>query len=215
MSEIMPQIPGTEARSKVVELRLRDAVSRFGNIHPEVLKLLTEYISALRAEGLGEKAEKLLLKAVQMSAIIEGKQADAAEQGDEKQSFQDLLNSQGSSDASHSTDIDKKCYSDSGYPLYDSSGRNIAVAYKGALFTPDGECIGRYMEEFQVFLDKRGWYLGHIVDENRLACERGWAFRHLNFGDRGNEGNHTGWGTSADISRTCFDYGFDDVNLEG
>ncbi|MBX9688499.1 MAG: hypothetical protein K2X27_17450 [Candidatus Obscuribacterales bacterium] len=97
--------------------------------------------------------------------------------------------------------------------LYNSKGEHVAVAYKAGLYSPQGENIGRLLEDFDVYLDRSGWYLGQIVDGNRLARDLTWKHRDLNFGDRGNEGNCSGWGRSPDIERTFFDRGFEDVNL--
>ena len=97
--------------------------------------------------------------------------------------------------------------------LYDSRGQHVAVAVEGGLFSPEGKVIGRYLAEFDVFLDCRGWYLGQIIDSNRLTRDPSWQFRELNFGDKNYFGKHSGWGRRGDIERTYFDMGFKDVDL--
>ncbi len=107
----------------------------------------------------------------------------------------------------------KQAASDEPVFLFNSHGEHIAVACDKALFSPQGENIGRLLEDYDVYLDRNGWYLGQIVDGNRLARDEAWIHRHLNFGDRGNEGDRAGWGRIADVERTYFDRGFEDVKL--
>lgn len=105
--------------------------------------------------------------------------------------------------------------SDSDEPLFlfNSHGEHVAVAYNKALFSPQGENIGRLLEDYDVYLDRNGWYLGQVLEGNRLGRDVAWIHRHLNFGDRGNEGDRAGWGRIADVERTYFDRGFEDVKF--
>lgn len=97
--------------------------------------------------------------------------------------------------------------------LYDSDGKHVAVAYKGALYLPDGKNIARWDDGLEAFLDRKGWYLGQIVQGNRLARDVTWQFKHMNFGDRGNEGNRSGWQRQSDEIRTLLDSGWEDIEI--
>ncbi len=104
-------------------------------------------------------------------------------------------------------------WGDNEIDLYDSDGKHIAVAYKGALYLPDGKNLARWDDGLEAFLDRKGWYLGQIVQGNRLARDVTWQFRHMNFGDRGNEGNRSGFSNRADESRVLLDSGWEDVEF--
>lgn len=104
-------------------------------------------------------------------------------------------------------------WGDNEIDLYDSDGKHIAVAYKGALYLPDGKNLARWDDGLEAFLDRKGWYLGQIVQGNRLARDLTWQFRHMNFGDRGNEGNRSGFSNRADESRTLLESGWEDVEF--
>lgn len=97
--------------------------------------------------------------------------------------------------------------------LFDSDGKHVAVVSSGGLFTADGKNLGRWDESLEAFIDRKGWYLGQIVDGNRLARDTNWQFKHMNFGDKGNEGNRSGFSRQSDIERTTFDKYFEDVEL--
>lgn len=104
-------------------------------------------------------------------------------------------------------------WGDNEIDLYDSDGKHIAVAYKGALYLPDGKNLARWDDGLEAFLDRKGWYLGQIVQGNRLARDLTWQFRHMNFGDRGNEGNRSGFTNQPDESRVLLDSGWEDVEF--
>lgn len=183
---------------KSAEQNLRDTVARLGNQHPEVLKVLEHYIALLRQAGNDDLATKLEPKA---------------------KAIRDILSKESSvkpSDKSQESTAEEEpsAVSDEAIFLYNSKGEHVAVAYRAGLYSPQGENIGRLLDDYDVFLDRRGWYLGQIVDNNRLARDITWIHRHLNFGDRGNEGNRAGWGRGPDIERTYFDRGFEDVEFE-
>lgn len=258
---------------KAKEQSLREAVSRLGNTHPEVLHLLEDYVAMLRKSGNNELAGKLELKAnsireilvkegrdisrkeskPELSAQAHSAQEDkqsllaekaerakaAAEQGvfdldmydddadeETKALALELAKQTAGSSSAKSASLNAETAasapeeaagvsksSQEAVFLYNSKGEHVAVAFKLGLYSPEGENLGRLLEDYEVFLDRRGWYLGQIVDGNRLARDLTWVHRHLNFGDRGNEGNCAGWGRTADLERTYFERGFEDVEF--
>ncbi len=267
---------------KLAESSLRDAVARLGNTHPEVLKMLLQYIAILRQCGKNDMADRLQVKADLLKETLARQEAEQKAQAEEaKAKAQAEAESRAKAEAEararesakspeeeKKADLAKKAAqakaaaeegvfdldmfededeesmamalelvketpelassraenygterdtaaanSEEEIFLYDSKGQHVAVACKGALYSPAGENLGRLLEDYDVFLDRSGWYLGQILDGNRLARDPTWIHRHLNFGDRGNEGNRAGWGRAPDIEKTFFDYGFEDVEF--
>lgn len=271
----MTQDPYSEVL-KLSETQLRDAVSRLGNYHPEVLAMLNQYIGILRQCGQTEKADKLAIKATELKGIIEARakeaaagQAAPAAPAPAAQTAPNAESNGGTSSsnaqpvqaaaqaavggASEEEEALKKAeeralaraaaaaameekaraaralreaeeaqeaknaapdlWGDNEIYLFDSDGKHVAVAYKGALFLPDGRNIARWDDGLEAFLDRKGWYLGQIVQGNRLARDVTWQFRHMNFGDRGNEGNRSGWMRQSDEIRILLESGFEDVEI--
>lgn len=305
---------------KMAEVSLRDTVAKLGNTHPEVYKMLVQYIAILRQCGKGEQADKLetrakalkdildreaaekgqgaadskaaeeakaaaaakaaedakaaeAARAAEAAKIEQAKRAEAARAAEKEQEdalARMVMQSQGlapkQSEQDKKAELAKKAEkakaaaeegvfdldmfededeesmamalelvketppkpaakaaepvavsagtSDEPLFLFNSNGEHIAVAMNKALYNPQGQNIGRLLEDYDVYLDRNGWYLGQIVEENRLARDVAWIHRHLNFGDRGNEGDCASWGRIADIGRTYFDRGFEDVKLD-
>ena len=269
---------------KLSEMQLRDAVSRLGNQHPEVLAMLNQYIGILRQCGQAEKADKLAVKAKELKEVLDARAAEAAKgttaPAQEQQKPEPNAstsapsevkpdNNGGTSaasaqpvqaaaqaavsDATAEEEAKKKAeeralaraaaaaameekaraaralreaqeeeeaknappdiWGANEIHLFDSDGKHIAVAYKGALFLPDGKNIARWDDGLEAFLNRQGWYFGQIVQGNRLAKDDSWQFRHMNFGDRGNEGNSSGFLRQSDESRVLLDKGWSDVEL--
>jgi hypothetical protein len=262
---------------KMAEASLREAVGRLGNQHPEVLKMLEQFVGILRQCGRTELAERMAVRAnalrnllaeqgklplqaktagppattqappTQPAASQKEQKAEPAGAVERAKAAADagVYDLDGSDDneeeaVAHAVEMVKEQAvrskaaaapapvaqpadtSSSTAPspagetsifLFNSKGINVAVAYKGGLFTPEGKVVGRYLEDFDVFVDLRGWYLGQIVDGNRLTKDLTWRHQDLCFGNRGNEGDCVGWGRCHDVGRTFFERGFEDVKL--
>lgn len=278
------QNPGAnEEAIKSAETALREAVSRLGNQHPEVLSKLVQYIAALRQCGKAEQADKMELRANALRDILvkdgslakaeeAAKAAEAARAAEAaeaaraaaaakaEQDRKALLAQQAakSKAAAEEGVFDLDAFADededsialamelvketaatvpvrsapvataaapaapegegfskeTGLFLYNSKGEHIAVAYKNGLYTPSGVNLGRLLEDFDVYIDRDGWYLGQIIEGDRLGRDPTWQHRDLNFGNKGNEGDSAGWGRQADTNAYFFDRPFVDVKLE-
>lgn len=191
---------------KSSEAAVREAVAEFGAQHPEVLKRLERYVTLLRRAGKTAHADKLEEKAKTLRQLL-GAQADAAYEAPPK-----AATPQPPTAAAAEATVVPAQSGDVERPLFNSRGENVAVELKGHLYTPDGKYMGSWNADMEAYIGKDGRYLGHIVENDRLAKETAWRFRHLSFG-RGYEGDRTGWRRAADVQRVLLPHGFEDVDV--
>lgn len=175
---------------KEAELAVRQAVAEYGAQHEQVLHTLENYIELLQNSGNTAQAEKLLQRANLLRANLGLAAAGALAAN---------ANSLLSGSETH---------------LFNSFGYHVATVYEGNIYTPEGKNLGRFEEELGVFLSLNGRYMGQIVEENRLALDTNWQFRHISFGLLGDSGSRAGWGRQADIGRCVLPKDFEDVKLE-
>lgn len=96
--------------------------------------------------------------------------------------------------------------------LYDSRGRHIANFVNGQLHDINGKNIGHHLENYNIFIDMRGKYLGEIVNHNRLLYCKTSSYKNMNFGVYGDYGNVGNYGNYGNIESYSFS-GYDDVKL--
>lgn len=188
-----------EKALKSSEASIREAVAEFGAQHPEVLKRLERYVTLLRRAGKTAHADKLEEKARTLRQIL-GPAADAAY-----------------APAPAATPVQPApappvAKPETERPLFNSRGEHIAMELNGHLYNPDGKYIGSWNADMEAYITKDGRYLGQVVEQDRLAKDPSWRFRHLSFG-RGYEGNRTGWRKIPDIPRVILPFGMQDVDI--
>jgi len=73
--------------------------------------------------------------------------------------------------------------------LFDSSGQHIANLVNNQLHAPTGKNIGHFMENYGIFIDMNGRYLGEIVQNNRLMYNHFSPHLNSNYGSYGDYGD--------------------------
>lgn len=96
-------------------------------------------------------------------------------------------------------------------PLHCSRGKHIANFVAGQLHAVTGSNVGHYLEDYGIFIDMNGRYLGEIVFENRLLYNRSSPYRSSNFGVYGNYGNVGNYGNYGNAGSIGLPGGFSDV----
>jgi hypothetical protein len=197
----MPKV--TDEELKTAEKAIREAVGKHGAQHREVLQRLEEYIVLLRGAQMLDQAEKLEERAGVLRKIL-------AAAGAEDSITPQLPDNVGAQNVVSPApgDPPSECH------FYSSRGRHIATSYLGYLYSPDGKHLGRWANDLGVFLDNKGSYLGHIVENNRLARDNTWKFISVNFGSVGNPEARTSWRRQSDIDRLTLPAPFQDVSLQ-
>ncbi len=77
--------------------------------------------------------------------------------------------------------------------LYNSEGYHIATEFQGHLYSVDGENIGHFASDQNLFIDLKGFYLGEIISTNRLVYNTKNKYIGLDFGEIGEQ-----WGINND-----------------
>lgn len=95
--------------------------------------------------------------------------------------------------------------------LYNSKGKHIANLVNGQLHAPTGQNIGHYMESDGIFIDMSGRYLGEIIQNERLMCNRSTPYKSLNFGNFGNYGNVGNYGNPGNYGNIGVIGGYEDI----
>lgn len=98
--------------------------------------------------------------------------------------------------------------------LFNSHGKHIANFAGGQLHSTNGKNIGHYLENYKVFIDMKGKYLGEIVFENRLLYNTQNGFQGTNFGVYGNYGNIGNYGNPGNIGSIGSISGFRNIEIE-
>lgn len=78
--------------------------------------------------------------------------------------------------------------------LFDSSGQHIANLVNDQLHAPTGENIGHYMENYGIFIDMSGKYLGEIIQHNRLMYKLSSPHQNTGYGSYGDYGHAGNYG---------------------
>ena len=66
--------------------------------------------------------------------------------------------------------------------LFDSTGQHIACMVNRQLYNRRGTNIGQYLPQYGVFTDRHGWYLGEVVQHDRLLYNRMSPYCSTSFG---------------------------------
>lgn len=61
--------------------------------------------------------------------------------------------------------------------LFNSRGQHILNEHGGYLSLPSGQVVGRYVEQYGVFVDLTGRYIGEILCMNRIVCDSNSRYR--------------------------------------
>jgi len=98
--------------------------------------------------------------------------------------------------------------------LFNSHGEHIANVVNDQLHSTTGDNIGHYLEEYEIFTDMEGHYLGEIIHDNRLVCKKNSPYQNTNFGIRGDHGNIGKHGNPGNHGALSLPGGYEDVGLE-
>jgi hypothetical protein len=97
--------------------------------------------------------------------------------------------------------------------LFNSQGQHIANEVNGQLHSRAGINIGHYLSGPGIFIDRRGYYLGAIVLENRLMRNPSSPHRSSSFGVHGDHGSVGSYGNAGNCASVGVVSGYDDVPL--
>jgi hypothetical protein len=181
----------SEARNDGVALQtlaaadkaVRDAIAKHGSQSEQVVETLQQYATLLHEFGYAEQATRVRDRVRLMTEALQRRASSAR--------------------------VEQEATTD----LFNSRGEHIAVFANENLYAPSGKHLGRWSDDLQVFLSRKGNYLGAVGYENRLVRDKNWQFRNVNFGDRGNEGDRAGWTHRPDIEPVVMDAWLEDVHL--
>jgi len=98
--------------------------------------------------------------------------------------------------------------------FYDSKGNNIANEVNGHLHSTKGKNIGHLMSNYHFFIDRKGYYLGEIILENRLVYQKNHPYKSTSFGDYGDYGNVGDYGNPGNIGGISLPYGYEDIPVD-
>ncbi|HEY9871692.1 MAG TPA: hypothetical protein V6D08_21220 [Candidatus Obscuribacterales bacterium] len=187
-------------------LALKQAYAKHGPQHLEVLNKIELYIAALRQAGRIADADRYEEGARALRETL-GAAGSVASQQSARANDERLRTAPSVSAAEGSRKESPERH------LYNSKGRHIATEHHGLIYTPEGRFAGRWSEELGVFLDKHGWYLGDIIEDNRLARYALWEYRQVNFGTRGSESDRPGWDRQRDVRPIVLPKDYEDVEV--
>lgn len=187
-------------------LALKQAYAKHGPQHIEVLNKIELYITALRRAGRIADADRYEQGARALRESL-GAAGVAAPEQFVWANHESPRTAPGVSAAEGSRAESPERH------LYNSRGRHIATEHHGLIYTPEGRFVGRWSDELGVFLDKQGWYLGEIVEDNRLARYALWEYRQVNFGTRGSDGDRPGWDRQRDVRPIVLPNDYEDVEV--
>lgn len=221
-----PESKGTHCNAdilRVAELSLRETVLEHGLQHPLALTKLEQYAALLRHFGKIDQAVDLEnqikgIKARTAAPDISQQQAQHTPQqtpsapnpGLRKPTLEPASAVVASkpdptADKAHLIKSDKS--------LYSARGHHIATASDGCLYTPTGRFIGHWNDGLDVYIDRNGYYLGLVLDENRLVRESNWRFDRLNFGHPPLDIDRPGWGRQPDMGPFPLPRGYEEVRM--
>lgn len=96
--------------------------------------------------------------------------------------------------------------------LFNSRGQHIANKVNGHLHSTRGTNIGHFLENYNIFIDMRGRYLGEILYNNRLVYRTNSPYRSTNFGSYGNYGNVGNYGNPGNHGSIGLPGGYKDID---
>lgn len=175
---------------------VRDAIAKHGPQSPNVVEMLAQYGSLLHEFGYEEQASRVRERVAKMREALERRMSREVPA------------------VTAEPEPERAPETESAVDLFNSRGEHIAVFVSGNLYTPSGTHIGRWSDDMEVFLSRKGNYLGVIGYENRLVRDKNWQFRNVNFGDRGNEGSRTGFMHKRDIDSIVLDPWLEDPVID-
>jgi hypothetical protein len=187
-------------------LALKQAYAKHGPQHLEVLNKIELYIAALRQAGRIADADRYEQGAQALREALGAAGSIPSEK------FVRANDESPRSTPSVSATEGSRAESPERH-LYNSKGRHIATEYHGLIYTPEGRFVGRWSDELGVFLDKQGWYLGEMIEDNRLARYTLWEYRQVNFGTRGSDGDRPGWERRRDVRPVVLPNDYEDVEV--
>lgn len=97
--------------------------------------------------------------------------------------------------------------------LFNSKGQHIANFQDDKIYLPQGNHIGYYLKDLEIFVDLHGKYIGEICDKNRLFFKMTSPYRTTNFGVRGSSGNIGNYGNPGNYGPFAIPAGYKDVIL--
>ena len=97
--------------------------------------------------------------------------------------------------------------------LFNSRGQHIANEVNGQLHSITGVNIGHHLEDYKIFIDMHGHYLGEIIYKNRLVYNRNSPHLRTNFGVYGNYGNVGNYGDPGKYGTIPLLPGYEDINI--
>ncbi|HHA2742873.1 hypothetical protein JAK62_00370 [Stenotrophomonas maltophilia] len=98
--------------------------------------------------------------------------------------------------------------------LFNSDGQHIANLVNGRLHSPNGPNVGHFLQQYGIFIDMHGRYLGEVIYNDRLMYNRASPHRSVNFGNYGNYGNVGNYGNPGNFGSIGSVGGYEDVPLE-
>jgi len=98
--------------------------------------------------------------------------------------------------------------------LFNSNGNHIANFVNGQLHSTSGKNIGHYLENYKIFIDLNGKYLGEIMFNNRLLYNKQNPWKGTNFGIYGNYGNVGNYGNPGNYGSIGYISGYGDIEIE-
>lgn len=97
--------------------------------------------------------------------------------------------------------------------LFNSNGKHIANFVNGQLHSTRGENIGHYLEQYEIFIDMNGRYLGEIVYKDRLMYNQSSQHEYLNYGNYGDYGNVGDYGDPGNYGSIGIVPGYIDIDI--
>jgi hypothetical protein len=195
---------------KAAEMAVREAVGKHGPSHPDVLTCLETFIGLLHKSGNSAQAQKMEERAKQIRQML-GAAAPVQAAPVQAAPVQASPAPAQAAPEPAASSADSSAYPNERH-LYNSMGEHVATEYEGNIYLPEGRHLGWWNDGLSVYLDRKGYYLGEIVDDDRFARNQMFQFSHMNFGES-KEGDRAGWGKRPDTNRTTLPRGYDDVKI--
>lgn len=98
--------------------------------------------------------------------------------------------------------------------LFDYKGKNIAKVVNGQLHATTGKNIGHLIPYYNIFIDRKGKYLGEIIYKNRFLFNINNAYQGFNFGVCGNPGNVSNYANPGNYGSIETISGYSDIEIE-
>ncbi len=97
--------------------------------------------------------------------------------------------------------------------LFNSRGQHILNEHGGYLSLPTGQIVGRYIEQYGVFVDLSGRYIGEIFLMNRIVYDPNSRYRHSVLGTANSGGNIGAHPCPRTYSPIILPPGLEDIDL--